>query len=218
VPYDCLLNEVIPAQDRACPDPSIPLFPCARVLSLLDGIRISPSDLPSATRGLLLVGRSESGAWTACAGRRERQRCSVGRWEAVPSDEAVESETLLLAPLVATAAIAGIAIASSHGAETRFDCDAYRFDANVRLSRSSSVGETPTARQRLADGLIACNTLDEVSVREARTLLGRPDERDEEGLAYQLGPERHPAHIDSEYLDVAVSDGRRRSRLSRTAP
>jgi hypothetical protein len=115
---------------------------------------------------------------------------------------------LVLAPLVATAAIAGIAIARSRGSETRFDCDTYRFDAKVWLSRSSSVGETPTARQRLADGLIACNRLDGVPVDEARKPLGRPDERDREGLSYQLGPERHPAQIDSEYLDVAVSDGK----------
>jgi hypothetical protein len=115
---------------------------------------------------------------------------------------------VLLAPLLATAAIVGIAIASSRDSETRFDCDTYRFDANLWLSSSSSVGETPTARQRMADGLIACNTLNGVSAQEARKLLGRPDVRDREGWSYQLGPERHPMQIDSEYLDVAVSHGR----------
>jgi hypothetical protein len=35
-----------------------------------------------------------------------------------------------------------------------------------------------------------------------------PDERDGEGLAYQLGPERHPMQIDSEYLDIAIHDNR----------
>jgi hypothetical protein len=55
--------------------------------------------------------------------------------------------------------------------------------------------------------LIECNTLDGMSADEARKLLGPPDERDREGLSYQLGPERHPMQIDSEYLDVAVSGG-----------
>ena len=112
---------------------------------------------------------------------------------------------LVLGPLVGAAAIA---IAGSRESEARFDCDAYRFDAKIWSSPSSSVGETPTARQRLADGLIACNTLNGASVRQLRQRLGRPDERDRQGWSYQLGPERHPMQIDSEYLDVAVSDGR----------
>jgi hypothetical protein len=115
---------------------------------------------------------------------------------------------LWLAPPVATAAIASIAIASSRESEPRIDCDGYRFDAKVWLAPSSSVGEPPTARQRLADGLIACNTLEGVSVDGARKVLGRPEERDRQSLSYELGPERSLIQIDSEYLNVAVRNGR----------
>jgi hypothetical protein len=64
-------------------------------------------------------------------------------------------------------------------------------------------GGFPTRRQVLADDLLRCHQLQGMTMHQVTRLLGRPDERDPDTLAWDVGPERDSViRIDDEYLEV----------------
>lgn len=76
-------------------------------------------------------------------------------------------------------------------------------------------------RQRLADRLIECGTLERKRARDVRELLGRPYDEDRTRLHkrglfwyYLVGPERSYTQIDNEWLLVEFDANRRVKRVS----
>lgn len=92
-------------------------------------------------------------------------------------------------------------------------CESFRFDSGAWRSRTATAvpreGEL-SQRQRLADGLIQCGTLDGESEAQVRRLLGPPDERvDELGeWTYYTGPERGSFSLDDETLNIKFARDR----------
>jgi hypothetical protein len=100
----------------------------------------------------------------------------------------------------------------SDGASAR-PCDK-PFDRDAWQSPSGTSGDwgKPTPRQRVADTLIACETLIGATRKRATQLLGKPDARSrpDEGNAiyYNTGPQRS-LPLDTEVLIVTFgNDGR----------
>jgi hypothetical protein len=119
--------------------------------------------------------------------------------------------TARVATVAAAAAAICMALAgcvSAGAAETR--CGDFRFDSAAWKRDASGARHGTTVRQRLADGLARCHTLDGRSRAEVRRLLG-PRERNSGRhiWTYQTGPERSGFHMGFEELSVHFGrDGR----------
>jgi len=118
---------------------------------------------------------------------------------------------LLIATLIVVGSVAAVAVATT-GA-SREECSVATFDTRLWADASSAdrePGGGPSSRQRLADRLVECESLQGASRRQVRKLLGRPDDHvardrrlDEEGTwSYDLGTERGWMGIDDEHLVV----------------
>jgi hypothetical protein len=92
------------------------------------------------------------------------------------------------------------------------DCDNFRIDTRAWSTPGATKkrdGEDST-RQRIADDLLTCGTLDGADRSIVRRLLGRAPERFDSSWWYRLGPDRRSGGwfaIDDEIL-VVTFDGR----------
>lgn len=130
---------------------------------------------------------------------------------------------VLLIAIVALVGVGG-AVAYATRGEARDDgCSLASFDARAWASESSydrEPGGGPSMRQRLADQLIECETLQGARRGRVREVLGRPDNyvaQDtrfyEDGTwSYNIGTQRAGFPIDDEHLVVRFGrEGRVRS-------
>ena len=111
------------------------------------------------------------------------------------------------------AAIAASAIGCG-GDGHRASCDKAFDQAAWRSTgaegRNSALG-APSKRQSLADGIIACQTLDGRTRSDVRRLLGKPDFPSRATrFYYELGEGRSAGSLDNEFLSVTFD---RRSRV-----
>lgn len=89
--------------------------------------------------------------------------------------------------------------------KARSDCDAFKVDSV--LWRQPASGEASpasgqlSARQKMADRIVACHTLNGKPGNKVRKLLGTPY-RGQEGWYYDLGQQRDPGGLDNEQLFV----------------
>jgi hypothetical protein len=90
--------------------------------------------------------------------------------------------------------VVGIALASDEPAGV--NCAEFRFDATAWQA---------TDRRSQGDGLDRCRVLIGKTRAEVRAMLGAPDDRDANGIAYDIGPD--PLGIDDMYLDVRFTGG-----------
>lgn len=85
----------------------------------------------------------------------------------------VRRTIIRLAAVVALAwAVAGVVIALSGRDRSDERCRAFRFDADAWKPETQTV--VPRDRARIADRLVECDTLDGLSQRRVRRMLGRP--------------------------------------------
>jgi len=86
-----------------------------------------------------------------------------------------------------------------------YDCSRFSFDAEAWSADEETLpgGET-TQRQREADGLLACKTLQSKPRAEVLEMLGRPDDvlRRPGASTWVTGPARNLIAIDREHLVV----------------
>lgn len=114
---------------------------------------------------------------------------------------------LLLVPL------ATLPIGACASTDRDIDCSTFRFDSaawkHPDATKRRAEGEL-SVQQKLADGLIACDLLQDKAGREVRRLLGRPagQTRSRGEWRYYIGPERGIAGIDTEVLTVFFRRGR----------
>jgi hypothetical protein len=96
----------------------------------------------------------------------------------------------------------------------RFDTTAWANDTDQSVWVEASKREEPTVRQRLADGLIRCDTVAGKRHAELTRMLGNPDDylslaRGADASSWVTGIERGYISIDNEHLLVRFgSDGR----------
>jgi hypothetical protein len=107
------------------------------------------------------------------------------------------------ATVVAAAAVTCMALVGCGSAGTATACEDFRFDSVAWKRDASGLRHGATARQRLADKLVACHTLDGRSRAEVRRMLG-PRERNSSRRiwTYQTGAERSGFHMGFEELSV----------------
>jgi hypothetical protein len=110
----------------------------------------------------------------------------------------------IIVGMTAVALVAAAAVLFARGSE-EFDCSAFRFDAAAWKDSSGN----PSPRRPQADGIAACGTLNGKTRTQVRRALGPADDRDADGVAYEVGPDS--LGIDSMFLDVHF----RHSRVTR---
>ena len=99
--------------------------------------------------------------------------------------------------LLGVVAVAVVGVALARDDEPYVGCATVRFDA--------AAWQQPDRRSQ-AETLDLCDLLIGKTRRELRAMLGPPDDRDADGIAYDLGPDTW--HVDDLYLDVRFTDGR----------
>jgi hypothetical protein len=99
--------------------------------------------------------------------------------------------------LLSVVAVAVVGVALARDDEPNVDCATVRFDAAAWQQGDHSAQ---------AEALDACGLLIGKTRAEVRAMLGAPDDRDADGIAYDVGPDS--LGIDDMFLDVRFSDGK----------
>ncbi len=89
------------------------------------------------------------------------------------------------------------------------NCSQFHFDREAWVEAGQ--GSDRSARDELADNLVACRVLIGRTASQVRSLLGSPDETSAaeiEEWSYALGPERRLIPMNPGYLSVRYADGR----------
>jgi hypothetical protein len=66
----------------------------------------------------------------------------------------------------------------------------------------------------MADAMVECRTLEGMDRKAVLRLLGRPEDGAGRELSYELGEDRGPASLDSEFLDVQFDASDKVKRVS----
>jgi hypothetical protein len=123
---------------------------------------------------------------------------------------------LVVTALVGLAlSVAFVAGGCSGDEAARPGCDGFPFDSAACRAETSNSGAPGalTERQRMADNLVACESLLGTSRTDVRRVLGAADVKGEDGDWYfDLGPDRD-AGLDREQLEVKFDE---RGRVTKT--
>lgn len=94
------------------------------------------------------------------------------------------------------------------GSGRQVDCESYRFDPVAWRASTGRDPDTPTTRQRSADALLHCRTLQGLRRPEVHRMLGPPDGRTPGADLWVTGRDRGYG-VDYEELRVRFGRGRR---------
>ena len=94
------------------------------------------------------------------------------------------------------------------------DCDEFRFDGEAWGVSAGDEDDTPTPRQRIADALTECRSLEGLGREQVLRMLRPPNSRaaNHPGDAWVLGPERGYG-VDNELLEVGYDAAGRVRRV-----